>query len=137
MYGLKQLLVLALAGTALACQCRTDGNTGGTVSLAGTSDIQLRSKSIRNHSMFSCIVQEVYENTAKNDAARQIVVETSITNMERLLDEDDGPFSNMMEAMGEFGKDVSRAVRFSKEIYGKHALRPADYHIDFGYGSVG
>ncbi|RDI83703.1 hypothetical protein Vi05172_g6285 [Venturia inaequalis] len=98
---------------------------------------QLRAESVRNHSGFADVVQEVYENTAKNDAARQIVLETSIKNMGQLLDEDDGPFSNMMEAMGEFGKDMSRAVRFSKEIQGKHALRPVDYHIDFGYGSVG
>ncbi|QDS76913.1 hypothetical protein FKW77_004258 [Venturia effusa] len=36
MYGLKQLLVLALAGSAFACQCRVGGKKDGALDVAAT-----------------------------------------------------------------------------------------------------
>ncbi|TID24149.1 Crossover junction endonuclease mus81 [Venturia nashicola] len=36
MFGLKQFLVLALAGTSLACQCTTDGVHHGDVDVSAT-----------------------------------------------------------------------------------------------------
>jgi len=70
-----------------------------------------------NGNIFAAIVKWTYENTEKHDQARKVVVLATIVHMKHLLGNDDEEFSKMMEELGEYGRDVAKAMRFSHHDY--------------------
>lgn len=51
-----------------------------------------------------------------NDQARKIVIARAVERLDILLDDKESEFSIMMVSLGEFGRDVARAVRYCSEL---------------------
>lgn len=59
---------------------------------------------------FVAAVQWIYENTKEGDPARRVIILKTVRNLDRLLWNKEVEFSIMMASLGEFGRDVARAV---------------------------
>lgn len=68
------------------------------------------------------MVRWIYENTEESDQARKIVILAAVESLETLLAHKESEFSIMMVSLGEFGRDLARAVRCCAEFkpYSQH-----------------
>lgn len=58
----------------------------------------------------------MYRNTKKSDQLRDLITSTAVIHLSPLLDDEEGEVSQMMEKVGEFGRDIARYVRQSTEL---------------------
>ncbi|QDS69513.1 hypothetical protein FKW77_007309 [Venturia effusa] len=65
---------------------------------------------------FARAVKWIYDNTGENDQARKAIIVMTIQNLERVLWDKEGAFSIMMASLGDFSRDVARAVRCCAEL---------------------
>jgi len=66
--------------------------------------------------VFPIAIKEIYDNTESGDRAlRDIAVNEAVLNIDSLLEDDNGNFAAMMIGLGEFGKDLVRALRSSND----------------------
>ncbi|KAE9984040.1 hypothetical protein BLS_003191 [Venturia inaequalis] len=72
---------------------------------------------------FAAAVRWIYENTEESDQARKIVILAAVQSLDYLLTHKESEFSIMMVSLGEFGRDLARAVRYCVEF------RPRSQHF--------
>lgn len=69
---------------------------------------------------FPAIIKEIYENTDTSDTTlRKVAVEVAIENHDALFEDGAEEFSAMMTDIGEFGRDVFKAMAASRMIVKK------------------
>lgn len=62
------------------------------------------------------VINETYANTERDHKLRHLLIIKSLKCLHKLLDNPDGGFSSMMVELGEYGRDMARASRFSTDF---------------------
>ncbi|QDS69507.1 hypothetical protein FKW77_007021 [Venturia effusa] len=82
-----------------------------------------------NPTDFAVAIEYIYEHTLPGNRAREIAVLTTLPKMDKLLHAVNGPFSKMMTKVGEFGRDVTRALRYCNAVdVSTNFASPTSYH---------